>query len=250
MRLRDVIAPVTPADFRATYFGRQCFLVKRSKNPLEGLVSIETIEARLNDGVASRHGLAVIGPDGAKLPAAQIHAPQPGPAWSAGFVRKRHVAGLLEQGCSFVLHNMSSITPGVEELIREVEGLGARVQADVHIYVSPRANASGYNVHRDTPQHKLYIQLHGSTDWTVYKGTDPRRAMPVEDAEATLRVDFRARLRPGSVLYMPPGVFHRATNPDGPRISLSIPFYESPASVPVDRTPLRLRSLFEPTDAQ
>lgn len=245
MKLADVIRPVPVEDFRAKYFGKQCFLVQRKANPLAGLLSLRDIEARLNDGVASAHGLALIGPDGVKLPAAEFHTRQTGQAWCPGFVAKEHVKSRLAQGCSFVMHNMSSITPAVEGLIREVEGLGDRVQADLHIYVSPRANATAYNVHRDQPQHKLYIQLIGSTDWVVYKGTDPRRAMSVEDAAKVLRKDFAARLGPGSVLYMPPGVFHHATNPAGPRVSLSIPFYESPSSLAVDREPLSVSGWFE-----
>lgn len=247
MKLLDIIRPLSVDEFRDRFFGRQCVLIKRKRNHLESLLSLAEIEARLNDGVGTQHSLAVIGADGRKLPPAEVHVKQTGQAWSSSFVAKHKVKALLSDGCSFVLHNMSAATPRVESLIREVESLGDRVQADAHVYVSPKAGATGYQVHKDEPQHKLYIQLYGSTEWVVYKGQDSRRSMSTQEAESKLTVDFAATLTAGSVLYMPPGVFHRACNPHGPRVSLSIPFYESPQSTPVDREPLDLVSLFPTT---
>jgi hypothetical protein len=43
---------------------------------------------------------------------------------------------------------------------------------------------------------------------------------------------------------MPPGVFHYATNPDTPRVSLSIPFFVAEGAEPIDRVPIPLASYF------
>lgn len=239
MRLADVIRPLTVEDFRAKFYGRQCFVIKRTDNHLADLLSVKDVEVRLNDGVASRTRVSLIGPQGAKIPSDKLLVGQTGQAWTDCFVDKARVRSLFEAGHSLVMHNMSGITPRVESLIQELErAFGA--QADVHLYVSPAASATGYQAHRDQPQHKLYVQLVGSTTWVVFKGTDPRRAMPLAEARKLFAVDFETKMTPGSVLYMPPGVFHHACNPDGPRLSMSIPFYESPGSKPVDRTQIPL----------
>jgi ribosomal protein L16 Arg81 hydroxylase len=145
---------------------------------------------------------------------------------------------------------MTAINPEVEELIADIESTFDGVQADAHVYVSPRARSSGYQVHRDTPQHKIYLQVLGTTEWTVYRGSDPRRGMPVEEAERLLAVDFRAKMTPGSILYMPPNVFHRAENPYGPRISLSIPFNRVPGSLQVDREHISIAQALRATAAE
>jgi hypothetical protein len=161
---------------------------------------------------------------------------QTGAAWAPTFTRKSRLAELLRSGHSCVLHNMSQITPRVAELIASVEDAFPGYQADAHIYFSPSAGATGFDVHRDQPQHKIYVQLHGTTHWTVYRGSDPAIAMKPSEAAERLAIDFEVRLTPGSVLYLPPAVFHRVESREGARVSLSIPFYESPLAQPVDRT--------------
>jgi len=243
MRLPDVLSPVSVEELKRDYFGKQCLLIKRKKNnPLEKLLTLKQLEARLNDGLANNAALNVIQNDGTKFPPGEFMEKQTGPAWSNNFLNKSRLAGRLNEGCSFVMHNMSALTPGIEQLVHEIERAFSS-QADVHVYVSPRKGSSGYNAHKDEPQHKIYLQLFGSTDWVVYQKSDPRLTMPAAEAEQVLGVDFRATLTAGSVLYMPPGVFHYATNPDTPRVSLSIPFYPSPSSRKVDRTHIPLESM-------
>lgn len=245
MRLADLLGPVGLDTFRARHLGRQALVLRpcAGVHRFADLVTLEEIEARFQDGCAADVALQAIGRDGRKLDASALVVAQTGTAWTRRFLDKARIAALLAEGCSFVMHNCSQLNPAVDALIADVEGLLPSCQADVHVYLSPSANASGYEVHRDVPQHKLYLQLHGTTAWTLYRGTHPARSMSVEAARRTLTVDAEVELGPGALLYLPPGVFHRATNPYGPRVSLSIPFYTSPGARPVDRTPIGLASM-------
>ncbi len=248
MDLLSLLRPVDLTRFKQEFYGKTCLLLKRKSNPFESLLSLEQLEDRLNDGVATLSGMSVIRPNGIKMPPQELVTEQTVAAWAPRFTRKSLLKQCLEEGHSFVLHNMSAITKEVEALVADIEST-FQSSADVHIYVSPGRSATGYQAHKDTPQHKLYLQLIGSTDWTVFSGQlpaeDRRRSLPYDEAVSTLGVDFRATLTPGSVLYMPPGVFHHATNPESPRVSLSIPFYEMKGAIAVDRTPIPLRELFE-----
>lgn len=245
MRLADVLGPVGVDTFRERHLGRQPFVLRPPPgvHRFADLVTLEQIEARFNDGCASDVSLQAIGRDGRKLDPSELVVAQTGTAWSRRFLDRARVAALLAEGCSFVMHNCSQITPQMDALLADVEALLPSCQADVHVYLSPAASASGYEVHKDVPQHKLYLQLHGTTAWTLYGGTHPARSMSVEAAREALTVDAEVELGPGALLYLPPGVFHRATNPYGPRVSLSIPFYSSPGARPVDRTPIPLASM-------
>lgn len=236
MRLAELIAPLAVAELIDRYFGRRACVRLRNDDSARSLVTLEELEARVNDGTGSLSSLAVIGPDGAKLPPEALFVRQPGPAWAPQFLRKARLLELLQGGHSCVLHNMSQLTPRLAELIASIEQAFPGYQADAHLYFSPGAGATGFEVHRDQPQHKLYVQLHGTTHWTVFRGADPAISMTPEEARQRLVVDFEVRLTPGSVLYLPPAVFHRVESRDGPRVSLSIPFYESPLAVPVDRS--------------
>lgn len=235
MRLAELLAPTTIEELIDRYFGVRALVRQRQDESVQSLLSLDELDTRVNDGTASLSELAVIGPDGAKLPPEALFVRQPVPAWAPLFLKKSRLADLLAAGRSCVLHNMSQITPRVAELIASVEEAFPGYQADAHIYFSPSAGATGFDVHRDQPQHKLYVQLHGTTDWTVYSGTDPEIHMKPAEAASRLTVDFQVRLTPGSFLYLPPGVFHRVESREGARVSLSIPFFENARAHRVDR---------------
>ncbi len=253
MKLSRVLEPITIDELKNKYFGRRCFVkVPKMGNPLADLVTLDEVETRLNDGCASLVSLAVVGKNGAKFAAREVYAQQIGPGWTPQFLRKSLVLDRLAEGHSLVMHNMSHINPGVAELISDIENEFSDFQADVHLYVSTRAQSSGYLAHRDQPQHKIYLQVFGTTHWTVFRGTHERPALSKAEADEHLEVDFEVELTPGSVLYMPPAVFHRATNPYGPRLSVSIPFKPAAGSFKVDRTHIPLAKMMrgEPLDQQ
>jgi ribosomal protein L16 Arg81 hydroxylase len=242
MDLGQVLHPVTVADLRRRYFGRRPFVLVRRVNPLAGLFSVEELEQRLNDGCSSLNGTTFIDPTGTKIPLRRLYV-RPSNGWSGFHLRKRYVLELLESGHSFVLHNMSQTNREVAELVDSIEQAFPGHHADVHVYASPRARATSFRTHRD-PHHKIYVQMVGSTRWTVYKGHRGGRALPAEEARG-LAVDIEATLTPGGVLYLPPERYHRVENPDGARLSLSIPFAAAPDKPRMDRTAISLLRMFE-----
>lgn len=234
-RLADLIAPRTIEEFRDQDFGKRSFFVHHETNPVEGLVSLDEIEARLNDGCCGFGTVAMIGSDSRKMQPREIYAEPLGKTWSAAYLKKSRVKALLEAKHTFVMHNLSQMNPKVDALIASIEAEFPKFHADVHLYVSPGPGGTAYKIHRDDPQHKIYVQLIGTTHWTVYKGDDVN----------ALDIDFQVVLQPGSMLYMPPRVFHKVANPDGPRVSLSIPFFLSPEQTAADRTFIPFRRIFE-----
>lgn len=244
MDLADALAPLTVAELRDQYYGRRPLALVRNTPIFQTLLTLEQVEARLNDACGSSMNLFVIGENGSKLPREAVYAAQREGGWTREFVKKSEVKRFLAEGKSFVMHNMAHVTPEVGRFVASIEQAFPKHHCDLHIYVSPSGSSTAYNVHRDFPQHKIYLQLLGTTRWTVYRGTSDARSMTVERAEQTLERDFEARITPGSVLYLPPGVFHRATN-DGPRVSLSFPFHPHPTALPVDRTHIPLGKMFE-----
>lgn len=249
MKLTELLSPLTIEEFKTSFFGRRAFVRPAPSASTPGsalareLVTIEEVEVRLNDACATVSGLTLINEEGDKFPQEDFYCPQPVPTWNRAFLRKTAVHEKLRAGCSFVMHNMTHINLRLAELVRDIEETFDGAQADVHLYVSPQKKSTGYRVHRDQPQHKIYIQVVGSTEWTIFSGKHERRALSDLDAEKFLKVDYHGVLEPGSFLYMPPGVYHKATNPSGPRLSVSIPFYKVPGSFTVDRHPIPLAQM-------
>ncbi len=245
MKLQTALGPLLLQDLKEKYWGKKSVvLVAKHGNPLAGLLSLEEVETRLNDGCATLTNLSVIAQTGNKLPHDALYHRQAGPSWAPEFLKKSALHQLLAQDHSFVMHNMTHITPRVAELVADIESHFPDFAADVHLYVSPRKGATGYRAHKDEPQHKIYLQIVGSTSWRVFSGTHAKKALTEEETREHLKVNFEATLTPGSVLYMPPGVFHQASNPEGPRLSVSIPIAPRNAGVvPVDRHHVPLAQL-------
>jgi len=244
MHFIDWFAPLTIDEFRQM-FGRRAFAATAARPPKTDLLTIRTLEERINDGCATACRLGVIGPGGLKLEPLEVYSPPGEHHWAFTPLRKARVADWLAAGYSLVMHNMTHITAEVAQVVSSIEDTFAEYHADLHVYLSPRAHATGYRVHRDTPQHKIYIQQIGTSHWTVYRGADPRISMTPEEASHALAVDFTVSLGPGGAIYLPPDTFHHVISADGPRVSLSFPFVHAPTKRRVDRTPINVRQYFD-----
>ena len=249
MHVEKLLEPIALSQFKEQFLGKKPCVLLRKSNPFDELVTLEEVEARLNDSCATQTNLGVIDGSGKKLPRSELYAEASG-QWVASSLRKRYVLKLLGEGRSIVLHNMSQINRSVAALCASIEQELDGFHADLHIYVSPRAKATSFDVHRDRPQHKLYLQLIGTSRWTLYAGQHQAMAMSPERAQRELTIVFQGLLTPGSVLYMPPDTFHHVDNPAGPRLSLSIPFHQDPRALAVDRTHIPLRDFFEDEPAE
>lgn len=249
MDIADLFAPITLSEFKAKIFGRTSLAVTRKSNPFENLLTLDEIEQKLNDGCATLTNLGLIGENGAKMPFESIYNHAKQVYWSPFAMKKNFVLDKLINHHSFVMHNMTQINRQIAEIADAIETTFPDFHADLHIYVSPRPSATAYNVHRDSPQHKIYLQLIGTTHWTIYKGKSEKISMTVEEAQRNLEIDFRTELTPGSVIYMPPETYHHVTNGNDPRVSLSFPFIHDPSRAPMDRRYIPFKTIFE-TPAQ
>ena len=249
MNFIDFLAPLTMDEFKDKIFGKCSIAVTRTANPYPDMLTLEEIEQKLNDGCATLASIGIVDENGAKMPRDLPYIRGEALRWSPLAMKKSFVRDKLINHHSFVLHNMTQINRHIAEISDSIETAFPGFHTDLHIYVSPRPSSTGYNVHRDAPQHKIYIQLYGSTNWTIYKrGDTEAKSLPVAEAKKQLEVDFKTELTPGSALYMPPDVFHHVVNGNGPRVSLSFPFIHDPSRVRMDRSHIPLKDIIEAAD--
>lgn len=242
-----LIAPLGKEVFFESYRKGACMLIRGDRNRFDGLVTLEEIELRINDGCNTISPVQIIG-GGHRGTIVDENL-----AWSPLATRKSEVLNLIRNQHSFLMTNMSQINPRIARLVDSIESAfgDEDMRADVHLYVSPTGAATGYNAHRDYPQHKLYLQVIGSTRWQVFDQIrdlpDKVRAIPEAQESDCLKVAREFELRPGDAFYMPPATFHKVRNTAGPRVSVSIPFNKvSDSAVPkMDRAYIPFKQIFE-----
>jgi ribosomal protein L16 Arg81 hydroxylase len=246
MDFLTLIQPLSEKDFAAKVNGRETFVMQgHGWRNFGDLLSLDEIETALNNGCNVNMPVQIVG-DGVRQPYVDRDV-----GWSPLSLRKAEIKSLLESGHSFLMANMSQINPKVAVLIDAVEARFAGARADLHLYVSPTDEGTGYDAHRDYPQHKLYLQVIGNTSWQIFDHS-AELAQDVSSVKETdegryLTKAMEFTLRPGDVLYMPPGRFHKVRNHQGPRVSFSIPFVVNVDGKAgrMDRTHIPLRAIFE-----
>lgn len=246
MDFDDLIAPLTRDEFMDRYHNGTCFVIRGQSDKFTGLISLDDIESALNQGCNINSPLNIVLEDGTRRPFVDNKVP-----WSPLALQKATIKTMIEQGHSFMMTNMSQINPRVANLIDQIETAFTDDQlcADLHLYVSGTREASGYNAHRDYPQHKIYLQVIGSTEWQVFDHDEAlppeTRAVRENDEAKFLRLNTKFVLDPGDMFYMPPAVFHKIRNVGGPRVSFSIPCTPAPGRKHMDRTYIPFKALFE-----
>lgn len=246
MDFQALIAPISLQDFAAKVAAKETFVMPGGgKRDFNDLISLEEIEAVLNNGCNLNKPMQIIA-DGGRMPLIDRNLP-----WSPVALRKAEIKRLLESGHSFMMMNMSQINPRVAALIDAIEARFRGARADLHLYVSPKDDGTGYNAHRDFPQHKIYAQVIGSTSWRIFAHgddvADETVSIPAAEEGRYLTQEMEFVLEPGDVLYMPPGKFHKVRNTHGPRVSFSFPFVVNVDSKKprMDRTYIPFQAIFE-----
>lgn len=243
MQFIDLIAPLSIEDFARQVKSGAYFIMQGNAQKFEKLITLEDIERRLNDGCNFNVAAEIIG-SGVRKSLVDENVP-----WSKTALQKSAMKSLLEDGHSFLMRNQSQINKNVAALIDSIEKHIQHSHADVHLYVSPKGGGTGYNAHRDRPQHKLYLQVIGSTTWKIFKEAKPidEKIIAVTEADEPNLLEQEAEfvLNPGDTFYMPPAVFHKVRNQHGPRVSISIPFVIQKGLPHMDRTFIPFKSIFE-----
>lgn len=246
MTFNELISPWTRDRFMDHFEKGDCFVIRGCPDKFQGLITLEEIEARINDGCNWNAPLYVINDQGSRsTPVAK------GFPWSTTALKKREVLEDLSNGHSFMMTNLSQINPRISALIDGIEEALAdhALAGDLHLYVSPRAGSTAYNAHRDFPQHKIYLQVMGKTDWTIFNHTDEvaatQHAFNEKEIDGKLTEAANFVLESGDLLYMPPAVFHRVLGIGGGRVSLSLPFTPAKNRPRMDRTYIPFTRLFQ-----
>jgi hypothetical protein len=249
MRVMDfltLIQPLSIQEFAAKVKAGETFVMQgEGRRDFSNLLSLDEIETTLNNGCNFTKPLQIIG-GGERRACIDRNV-----SWSGIALRKAEIKAMFESGHSFLMSNMSQINPKVAALINAVEARFQGSRADLHLYISPSDDGTGYLAHRDRPQHKIYLQVIGNTSWQIFDHSAevPHAAKTVEEAAEgrylTKVMEFT--LRPGDVLYMPPARFHKVRNHHGPRVSFSIPILVNMdgQTERMDRTHIPFRAIFE-----
>jgi len=246
MDFDTLITPLTRAEFMQRYRAGVCFVVRGMPDKFRALITLADIETAMNQGCNLNAPLNIVLENGTRRPFVDSKV-----SWSSIALQKGEIRSRLESGHSFLMMNMSQINPRVAELIDQIEDAFAEddLHADLHLYVSSTRDASGYNAHRDFPQHKIYLQVIGTTKWQVFDHKEDippeLRAVPAEGEKKYLQLNSEFILNPGDLFYMPPAVFHKIRNVGGPRVSFSIPCSPAGGQKRMDRTHIPFRDIFE-----
>lgn len=221
--LNNIIAPTTIEEFKNKMNNSETFVIKGDKSKFKDLITLDEIERVINNGCNWNTPVSIIYHGARQLYIAGDVA------WTPQALNKTKVKEMIEANNSFMMMNQSQINKQVAELVTSIED-EFNMFGDAHIYVSPSAEATGYKAHRDRPQHKIYIQIEGTSNWQIFDYKDLDEEIPYleeEDESKHLTERMNFELEAGDLLYMPPDTFHKVRNYSGARISLSIPFNPS-----------------------
>lgn len=240
--LNKIITPTTIQEFKTKMDNSETFVIKGDKDKFKNLITLEEIETTLNNGCNWNVPVSVIY-DGAR----QLYITGD-IAWTPQAVNKTKVKEMIEANNSFMMMNQSQINKQVAELVTSIED-EFDMFGDAHIYVSPSAESTGYKAHRDRPQHKIYLQIEGTSNWQIFDHNDLDEEVSYleeEDENKNLVEKMNFELEEGDLLYMPPDTFHKVRNYSGSRISLSIPFNKSDFDDmrKMDRTHIPLKDIW------
>lgn len=216
MTFDDLIAPMTPATFFAEYHDRQPLHIKGGAAKFAQVLSWRHINRLLDmTHMWSSHSLKMY-EDGIAVPperycvsavsrdAQQVMQP----------VAAR-VAEFVKQGCSVVLNDVDSLTPGMQAVSDALEGAGLG-KAQANVYISWQSHKA-FPAHYDT--HEVWaVQVEGEKYWNIWEG---RAEWPIphpvfrahdqahhESAKGRLRE--KVLLKTGDLLYLPRGWYHDA----------------------------------------
>ena len=243
MKFIDLIKPLELEEFLEKFNNKETFVIKGNQRKFTDLITLDEIENVVNNGCNFSTPIEIIEGGGRKF---YIQKDIP---WTQFATQKSAIKKLLENKHSFLMRNQSQINSKVASLITSIEDT-FNFAADLHLYVSPVTSGSGYNAHRDRPQHKIYLQVFGKTNWIIFnheKGLPENiNALKEEDEIKYLKESMTIELKPGDMLYMPPDTFHKVRNHNEPRISFSIPFNKVEEKFKkMDRTHIPFKQIFE-----
>lgn len=220
MTLAELLAPVTLAEFLASYSQQRALYIPGTPAKLAGMFDRERLLAIVRRLAATRST-----PD----------APSFRAAYRARDGEHREIAisafqveAMLELGATVFADRIDAEDAALAALAFDTRGALAISEAvDIGVFVSPRD--SGYGLHFDAVPNWV-IQLEGRKRWRYSElpaVTNPERTV-VPDAAQRAAYGVREHelatvdLAPGDVLYLPPGAWHHPRGLDDVSVHLSM----------------------------
>jgi ribosomal protein L16 Arg81 hydroxylase len=249
MNFDDLIHPLTDHVFIETIKGKKPVVIRgnpHKKYFFKDICDWNDISKYVSNDRAVA-GLQMILPNGEKLcmEKANLHRDQPSSWAKKDRYEKKYVKEIWDKGGSMILTKASMFSPNISAIGNAIEKRFPNVSADAHFYCSPTKNAVSFECHADADDNYL-VHAIGEVHWKVYnvfarseitesgrRRITSRSTMPVEEEKKHTPV-IDTVLTVGDLLYIPAGMFHRAT-PASARVSISVPVAESKSERPIDR---------------
>jgi ribosomal protein L16 Arg81 hydroxylase len=223
--LEDILHPVTPAQFRAEYEGRQPLHIPAAAgSPKRDLLTWDAFNGLLNQSnVWTSERLQLMHHDAAVPPEqyCRLKRTPEGHVWRPSPAK---VEVFLSAGASILANDVMTLhSPITHAAVALGEALAAEVGASVFCsFKGGRAVATHYDVHE-----VFAVQTSGEKVWNLYEGREvdpvgyPPGATQADFNRACGRLVSTVTMKPGDVLYMPRGVYHDTVTPDQPSLHVS-----------------------------
>lgn len=223
--LEEILHPITPAQFRAEYEGRQPLHIPAAEGSNKrALLSWDAFNGLLNQSnIWTSERLQLMRQDAAVPPEqyCKLKRTPEGHVWRPTPAK---VEVFLSAGASILANDVLTLhSPVTHAGVALGEALAAEVGASVFCsFRGGRAVATHYDVHE-----VFAIQTEGEKVWNLYEG---RVVDPVGYPPGMTQTDFNKdcgrlvstiTMRPGDVLYMPRGFYHDTVTPDQPSLHVS-----------------------------
>lgn len=223
LRFEDVIAPVTPKEFFASYWEcRHLFIHRDDREHYGPLFSFADVDRWIASAQGNPADLLLIVPppdSGRRLERKRLRDVNLGQLYSA-----------FHAGNTLVIEDIQKSWPPVAQLAASLaQAFSARI--GVNMYMTP-ANAQGAPLHPDV-QDVFVLQMDGAKDWYMYEQQEDlcletltylkELRPPVKPRMEEPPLLDRATLRKGDFLYIPRGLPHKAVAPpDSPSLHLTV----------------------------
>ena len=225
--LLELIHPLDHTEFLNHFKLNKPFVIHHTPNELSDLRKLpflESLDVLLNSW--SSH--------------VQVHLPDLRDEVSAIDVPTNEAIHYFNQGMALLFNDVNTISPVLENWLNQMKsdlGISSRSFARCLVYAIP--DGKGTAAHFDQ-NINFVLQIHGTKKWTLANNNSVMNPMdrytmglPVDPemmsyldspmAETMPEETFSFELKPGSLLFVPRGVWH-ATHADGDAISLNFTF--------------------------
>ena len=145
------------------------------------------------------------------------------PTHNGIFQDHSYILKRIEEGHSFVISKFTNINNNLYDLYDEFCKIYPNKTIDFHLYAGLNKNSISFPAHNDLASNFI-IQIDGECQWIIFKEHATREESEnfVQKNESELTPSYVTILKPGDVLYIPGGKYHKCI-PLTKRLSLSVP---------------------------